>query len=50
MKGKLCLKKENKGGEKSDSSNDKLVFLKKKAVWKTESSDDDFEKKIGSWK
>jgi hypothetical protein len=43
IKGKLCLKKENKGGEKTNSSEDKLVFVKKKAVQKTDSSNDDFE-------
>jgi hypothetical protein len=42
IKGKNCLKK-NEGGEKTDSSNNKFVFVKKKAVQKTDSSDNYFE-------
>jgi hypothetical protein len=34
IKGKHCLKKENKGGEKTNSSEDKFVFVKDKAVRK----------------
>jgi hypothetical protein len=61
IKGKNRLKK-NKGGEKTESSDKEFVFVKKKAVQKTNSSDDyfeenksassddDFEKKNGSWK
>jgi hypothetical protein len=45
IKGKLRLKKENKGGEKTDSSNNKLFFVKKAAVQKTDSSNNDFEEK-----
>jgi hypothetical protein len=37
MKGKLCLKKGNKSGEKTNSSNNELVY--------TDSSDNDFEEK-----
>jgi hypothetical protein len=43
IKGKNCLKKENGSGEKTDSSNKEFVFLKKKAVQKTDSSNDYFE-------
>jgi hypothetical protein len=43
IKGKDCLKKENKGGEKTNSSNKEFGFVNKKAVQKTYSSDDDFE-------
>jgi hypothetical protein len=43
IKDKERLKKENKGGEKTNSSNDKFDFVNKKAVQKTNSSDDDFE-------
>jgi hypothetical protein len=43
IKGKHHLKKENEGGEKTNSSNNKFVFVKKKAVQKTYSSNDDFE-------
>jgi hypothetical protein len=45
IKGKRCQKKENKGGEKTDSSNDETVFVKEKTVQKTDSSKDDFEEK-----
>jgi hypothetical protein len=38
-------KKKNEGGEKTGSSDDKFVFAKKKAVQKTNSSNDDFEEK-----
>jgi hypothetical protein len=49
IKDKNCLKKENEGGEKTDSSNKEFVFAKKKAVQKTNSSHDDFkEKKLAS--
>ncbi len=62
IKGKNRLKKENKGGEKTKSSDKEFVFVKKKAVQKTDSCNDyfeenksassnnDFEKKNGSWK
>jgi hypothetical protein len=43
IKGKNCLKKENEGGEKTDSSNEEFVFVKKKAVQKTDISNDYFE-------
>jgi hypothetical protein len=43
IKGKNCLKKENEGGEKTKSSNEEFVFVKNKAVQKTDSSDDYFE-------
>ncbi len=36
-------KKENEGGEKTKSSGEEFVFVKKKAVQKTDSSDDYFE-------
>jgi hypothetical protein len=45
IKGKLRLKKEKKDGEKTDSSNDELVFVEKKAVQKTNSSDNVFEER-----
>ncbi len=45
IKGKCHLKKENKGGDKTDSSNDEMVFVKEKSVQKTDSSNDDFEEK-----
>jgi hypothetical protein len=45
IKGKNHLKKENEGGEKTDSSNKEFVFVKKKAVQKTDSSNDYFEGK-----
>ncbi len=45
IKGKLCLEKENKGGEKTDSSDDELVYVEKKTVQKTDSSNNDFEEK-----
>ncbi len=45
IKGKHRLKKENECGEKTDSSDDKVVFVKEKAVQKTDSSHDDFEEK-----
>jgi hypothetical protein len=35
IKDKERLKKENKGGEKTNSSNNKFDFVNKKAVWKT---------------
>ncbi len=38
-------KKENKGGEKTNSSNHKLDYVKEIAVQKTDSSHDDFEEK-----
>ncbi len=43
IKGKNHIKKENEGGEKTDSSNEEFVFVKKKAVQKTNSSNDYFE-------
>jgi hypothetical protein len=43
IKGKNCLKKENEGGEKTESSDEEFVFVKRKAVQKTNSSDDYFE-------
>jgi hypothetical protein len=43
IKGKNCLKKGNEGGEKTDSSDKKLVFIKKKAVQKTDNSNKYFE-------
>jgi hypothetical protein len=43
IKGNDHIKKENKGGEKIDSSDDKFGFVNKKAVQKIYSSDDDFE-------
>ncbi len=43
IKGKNCLKKENGSGEKTDSSDEEFVFVKKKAVQKTNSRDDYFE-------
>jgi hypothetical protein len=43
IKIKNHLKKENEGGEKTDSSNVEFVFVKKKAVQKTDSSDEYFE-------
>jgi hypothetical protein len=44
FKGKnRLLKKENEDGEKTDSSNEEFVFVKKKDVQKTNSSDDYFE-------
>jgi hypothetical protein len=49
IKGKLHLKN-NKGGEKTNSSDNKLVYDEKKSVQKTDNSDNDFEEKIGSWK
>ncbi len=43
IKGKNCLKKENEGGEKTERSDKKFDFVKKKAVQKTNSSNDYFE-------
>ena len=43
IKGKNHLKKENEGGEKTESSDKEFVFVKKKAVQKTNSSDNYFE-------
>ena len=43
IKGKNCLKKENEGGEKTESSNEEFVFIQKKAVQKTDSSNIYFE-------
>ncbi len=43
IKGKNCLKKENEGGEKTDSSDKEFVIVEKKAVQKTNSSNDYFE-------
>jgi hypothetical protein len=43
IKGKNRLKKENEGGEKTESSDKEFVFVKKKAVQKTDNSDDSFE-------
>jgi hypothetical protein len=43
IKGKEHLKRENKGGEKTDSSDEEFVFVQKKAVQKTNSSDNYFE-------
>jgi hypothetical protein len=43
IKGKTCLKKENEGGEKTDSRDNKFVLVNKKAVQKTDSSDNYFE-------
>ena len=43
IKGKNCLKNENEGVEKTKSSDKEFVFVKKKAVQKTNSSDDYFE-------
>jgi hypothetical protein len=43
IKGKNCLKKENEGGEKTESSNEEFVFIQKKAVQKTDSRDNYFE-------
>jgi hypothetical protein len=40
IKGKNRLKKENEGGEKTDSTDKEFVFVKKKAVQKTDSSND----------
>jgi hypothetical protein len=45
IKGKLHQKKKNKVGEKTNSSDNELVYVRKKAVQKTDSSDDDFEEK-----
>jgi hypothetical protein len=45
IKGKHCLKNENEGGEKAYSSDDETVFIKEKAVQKTNSSNDGFEEK-----
>jgi hypothetical protein len=45
IKCKHRLKEENKGGEKTNSSNDKFDFVKEKAVQKTDRRDDDFEEK-----
>jgi hypothetical protein len=62
IKGKNRLKKGNEGGEKTDNSDNKFVIVEKKVVQKTNSSndyfeenklatsEDDFEKKISSWK
>jgi hypothetical protein len=43
IKGKNCLKKENEGKGETDSSKEEFVFVKKKAVQKTDSSNDYFE-------
>jgi hypothetical protein len=43
IKGKNRLRKENEGGEKTESSDKEFVFVKKKAVQKTNSSNDYFE-------
>jgi hypothetical protein len=43
IKGKNCLKKENEGGAKTESSDKEFVFVKKKAVQKTNSSVNYFE-------
>jgi hypothetical protein len=43
IKGKNRLRKENEGGEKTESSNEEFVFVKKKPVQKTDSSEDYFE-------
>ena len=43
IKGKNCLKKGNEGGEKTNSSNKEFVTNKKKAVQKTDSSEDYLE-------
>ncbi len=43
IKGKNHLKKENEGGEKTESSDEEFVFAKKKAVQKIDSSDNYFE-------
>ena len=43
IKGNNCLKWESQGGEKTESSNEEFVFVKKKAVQKTDSSDNYFE-------
>ncbi len=43
IKGKNRLKKENEGGEKTDSSDEDFVIVEKKAVQKTDSSNDYFE-------
>ncbi len=43
IKGKNRLKKENEGGQKTESSDKEFVFVKKKAVQKTDSSDNYFE-------
>jgi hypothetical protein len=43
IKGKNCLKKENESGEKTDSSDEEIVFVRKKAVQKTDSSNNYFE-------
>ncbi len=43
IKGENCLKKENEGGEKTESRDKEFVFVKKKAVQKTDSSNNYFE-------
>ncbi len=48
IKGKNHLKKENEGGEKTKSSDKEFVFVKKKAVQKTDSSNNYFEENISA--
>jgi hypothetical protein len=43
IKGKNHLNKENEGGEKTDSSDKEFVIVEKKAVQKTNSSNNYFE-------
>ncbi len=46
IKGKNRLKKENEGGEKTNSSNKEFVIVEEKAVQKTDSSNTYFEENI----
>ncbi len=48
IKGKNRLNEENEGWEKTESSNEEFVFVKKKAVQKTDSSDNYFEENKSS--